>query len=177
MFLCILCSSNSCKPNTQVGRNPMFTNALFTMCIPILFRCFSYPYVFRILQAKGALTELFQLQIGVEENFVWFVLLLPRCRPPHLSCSSAEASTKQDIMTPDRLSPPQISFRAAGTQYNCFTIIDSEDEPKEYMGPQERSHSFVSAYVMHCLILPATLSSCSPLRLQLSSKLMFKLEF
>ena len=57
------------------------------MCIPILFRCFSYPCVFRIMQAKWALTELLQLQVGVEGNFVWFVLLLPRRRPPHLSCS------------------------------------------------------------------------------------------
>ena len=78
---------HSCKPNTQVDRNPVFTNALFTMCIPILFRCFSYPRVLRIMQAKWALTELLQLQVGVEENFVWFVLLLPRRRPPHLSCS------------------------------------------------------------------------------------------
>ena len=34
-----------------------------------------------------------------------------------------------------------------------------------------------STYVMHCLKLPATLSSWSPLRLQVRSKLMFKLEF
>ena len=54
---------------------------------PILFQCFSYPCVFRILQAKGALTELLQLQVDVKENFVWFVLLLPRRRRPHLSCS------------------------------------------------------------------------------------------
>ena len=54
---------------------------------PILFRCFSYPCVLRIMQAKWALIELLQLQVGVEEHFVWFVLLLLRCRPPHLSCS------------------------------------------------------------------------------------------
>ena len=78
---------------------------------------------------------------------------------------SMEASTKPDITTPDRLSPPQISFPAAGTPRNGITIIDSADEPEEYMGPQERSHSFVSTYVMHCLKLPATLSSCSPIRL------------
>ena len=48
---------------------------------------------------------------------------------------------------------------------NGITIIDSADEPEEYTGPQERSHSFVSAYVMHCLNLPATLSSCSALGL------------
>ena len=87
-FFAFLCSSNSCKPNTQVDRNPVFTNALFSMCIPILFRCFSYPCVFRIMQAKWALTELLQLQIGVEGNFVWFVLLLRRCVPPQLSCSN-----------------------------------------------------------------------------------------
>ena len=86
-FFAFLCSSNSCKPNTQVDRNPVFTNALFTMCIPILFRCSSYPCVFRIMQAKWALIELLQLQVGVEGNFVWFVPLLPRRRPPHLSCS------------------------------------------------------------------------------------------
>ena len=59
----------------------------------------------------------------------------------------------------------------------CITIIDSADEPEEYTGPQQRSHSFVSAYFMHCLILPASLSSCSSLRLQVMFKLMFKLEF
>ena len=78
---------------------------------------------------------------------------------------STEASTKPDITTPDRLSPPQISFPAAGTHRNGITIIDSADEPEEYIGPQERSHSFVSAYVMHRLILHATLSSFSPIRL------------
>ena len=70
-FFAFLCSSNSCEPNTQVDRNHMFTNALFTMCIPILFQCFSYPCVFGIMQAKWALTELLQLQVGVEGNFVW----------------------------------------------------------------------------------------------------------
>ena len=29
MLLCIPCSSNSCEPNTQVGRNPVFLNSLF----------------------------------------------------------------------------------------------------------------------------------------------------
>ena len=155
----------------------MFTNALFTMCIPILFRCFSYPCVFRIMQAKWALTELLQLQVGVEGNLCG---LSCSCRDVvHLTWAapSTEASTKPDITTPDRLSPPQISFPTAGTQCNGITIIDSADEPEEYTGPQERSHSFVSAYVMHCLKLPTTLSSCSPLGLQVRSKLRFKLEF
>ena len=37
MLLCILCSSNSCQPNTQIGRNPVFLNSLFCTCIPIYF--------------------------------------------------------------------------------------------------------------------------------------------
>ena len=87
-FFAFLCSSFSCEPNTQVDRNPVFTNALFPTCIPILFWYFSsYPCVFRIMQAKWALTELLQLQVGVEGNFVSFVLLLPRRRPPYLGCS------------------------------------------------------------------------------------------
>ena len=88
MIFCILWSSNCCESNSQIGKNPMFLNSLFCTCIPILFWCFSsYPCVFRIMQGKWALTELLQLHVGVEENFVWFVLLLPRRRPPHLSCS------------------------------------------------------------------------------------------
>ncbi len=76
-----------------VNQTPKLTEILCSqmLCFPCaflsLFRCFSYPCVFRIMQAKWALTELLQLQVGVEENFVWFVLLLPRRRPPHLSCS------------------------------------------------------------------------------------------
>ena len=101
----------------------------------------------------------------------------PRCCPPHLSFSIDRASTKPDITTPDRLSSLQISCPVACTHRSGITIIDSADEPEEYTCPQERSHSFVSAYVMHCLNLPATLSSHSPLGLQVRSKLMFKLEF
>ena len=155
----------------------MFTNALFTMCIPILFWCFSYPCVFRIMQAKGALTELLQLQVGVKENFVWFVLSLPRCCPPHLSCSIDRSihQTRHHNSWPSFAASDILP--AAGTHRNDITIIDSADKPQEYMGPQERSYSFVSAYVMHFLKLTATLSSCSPLRLQVRSKLMFKLEF
>ena len=89
---------------------------------------------------------------------------------PIWGAPSTEASTKPDITTPNRLLPPQISFPAAGTHHNGITIIDSADEPEEYTGPQGRLHSFVSAYVMHCLILHATLSSCSPIRLWVSSK-------
>ena len=88
MLLCILWSSNSCEPNTQIGRNPVFLNSLFCTCIPILLLCISYPCVVRILQFKRALTELLLLQIVVKENLVWFVLVLRCCVPPQLSCSN-----------------------------------------------------------------------------------------
>src|SRR5215216_6865492 len=87
MLLCIL-SSNSCEPNTQIGRNLVFLNSLFCTCIPILLLCISYPYVVRILKFKRALTELLLLQIVVKENLVWFVPLLLHRRPPQLSCSN-----------------------------------------------------------------------------------------
>ena len=101
---------------------------------------------------------------------------------------AATSSTSPEVLHRQKHPPNQTSrlltvfaasdlLPAADTHRNGITIIDSADEPEEYTGPQERSHSFVSAYVMHCLILPATLLSCSPLRLQVRSKLMFKLEF
>ena len=88
MLLCILWSSNSCEPNTQIGRNPVFLSSLFCTCIPILFLSISYLYIVRILKFKQALTQLLLLQICVKENLVWFVLLLRRCVPPQLSCSN-----------------------------------------------------------------------------------------
>ena len=87
MLICIMWSSNSCEPNTQIGRNPVFLNSLFCTCIPILFLSISYPCIVGILKFKQALTQLIMLHICVKENLVWFVLLLPRRRPPHLSCS------------------------------------------------------------------------------------------
>ena len=65
----------------------MFPNALFCTCIPILFLCFSCPYVYRILLFSGALTDLLHFQIGVKENSVCYVLLLPCHHPPHLRCT------------------------------------------------------------------------------------------
>ena len=176
-FFPFLCSSNSCKPNTQVDRNLVFTNALFTMCISVLFRCFSYPWVFRIMQAKWALIELHQLQVGVEGNFVWFVLLLPRRRPPHLSCSIDRSihqtrhhkswpSFAASNLLPCRRHPPQRHHHHRLSRWTWGAH-----------GSTREVGLFFSAYVMHCLILSATLLSCSPLRLQVRSKLMFKLEF
>ena len=58
-----------------------------------------------------------------------------------------------------------VFFLAAAGHENCITIINRADDLEDYTGPQERLPSFVSAYVMHRLILHATLSSCSPIRL------------
>ena len=88
ILFCILWSSNSCEPNTQIGRNPVFLNSLFCTCIPILFLSISYPCIVRSLKFKQALTQLLLLQICVKENLVWFVLLLRRCVPPQLGCSN-----------------------------------------------------------------------------------------
>ena len=177
MLFCILWSSNCCESNAQIGRNPVFLNSLFCTCIPILFLSISYPCIVGILQFKRALTELLLLQIVVKENLAWFVPLLLRRRPPQLSCSNDRRVQHSRIRPPDCLSPPQIFFPAAGSHENCITIINRADDLEDYTGPQERSHSFVSAYVMHRLILHATLSSYSPIRLWVSSKLMVKLEF
>ena len=87
-FFAFLCSSNSCEPNIQVDRNPVFLNSLFCTCVPILFLSISYPCIVRILKFKQALTELLLLQIVVKENLAWFVPLLLRHRPPQLSCSN-----------------------------------------------------------------------------------------
>ena len=88
MLLCILWSSNSCEPNNQIGRNPLFLNSLFCTCVPILFLSISYPCIVRILKFKQALTQLLLLQICVKENLVWFVLLLRCYVPPQRSCSN-----------------------------------------------------------------------------------------
>ena len=88
MLLCLLWSSSSCEPNTQIGRNSVFLHSLFCTCIPILFLSISYPCIVGILQFKRALIELLLLHIVVKENLVWFVLLLRRCVPPQLSCSN-----------------------------------------------------------------------------------------
>ena len=177
MLLYILWSSNCCESNTQIGRNHVFLNSLFCTCIPILFMCISNPCIVRILKFKQALTQLLRLRLCVKENLVWVVLLLRRCVPPQLSCSNDGRVHPAGIRSPDCLSPRQIFFPAAGSHDNCITIINWADGLEDYTGPQERSHSFVSAYVMHRLILHANLSSCSPIRLWVSSKLMVKLEF
>ena len=145
----ILCLQMLCLPCAFLSYSGVFPiPAFLESCKPNepLQNYFSYRYV-----SKGTLCGL-SCSCRDVVHLTW-------------AAPSTEASTKPDITTPDRLSPTQISFPAAGTHRNGITIIDSADEPEEYMGPQERSHSFVSAYVMHCLNLPATLSSCSALGL------------
>ena len=84
---------------------------------------------------------------------------------PSSAAPTTKGFTTAGIRPPDCLSPPQIFFPTAGSHENCITIINWEDGLGDYTGPQERSHSFVCAYVMHRLILHATLSSCSLIRL------------
>ena len=62
---------------------------------------------------------------------------------PSSAAPTTEGFATARIRSPDCLSPPQIFFPAAGSHDNCITI---------YTGPQERSHSSVSAYVMRRLI-------------------------
>ena len=83
---------------------------------------------------------------------------------PSSAAPTTEGSSRAGIRPPDCLSPHQI-FPAAGSHENCITIINQADDLEDYTGPQERSHSFMSTYVMHRLILHATLLSCSPIRL------------
>ena len=96
---------------------------------------------------------------------------------PSSAAPTTEGFSTAGIRPPDCLSPHQIFFPAADSHENCTTSINRADDLEDYTGPQERSHSFVSTYVIHRRLLPTTLSSCSPLRLRVRSKLMFKLEF
>ena len=165
-------------PKTQIGRNPVFLNSLFCTCIPILFLSISYPCIVRILKFKQALTQLFLLQICVRENLVWFDCSCGAVFQPSSAAPMTEGFATAGICSPDCLLPPQIFFPAAGSHDNCITIINWADDLEDYTGPQERSHSSVSAFVMHRLIWwHATLSPCSPIRLWLRSRLMLKLEF
>ena len=87
-----------------------------------------------------------------------YVLLLPCRHPPHLRCTIDRSVHCSRDPPADFLSPPQIIFPIAGSHANCITIIDWADEPEDYTVPEERSQSFVFAYVIHRLLLPATLS-------------------
>ena len=110
MLLCIMWSSNSCEPNTQIGRNHVILNSLFCTCIPILFLSISYPCIVRILKFKQALTQLLLLQICVKENLVWFVLLLRSSTPAQLlqrrKGSPQQGSALQTVFRRFRSSSP-----------------------------------------------------------------------
>ena len=175
MLLCILWSSNSCEPNTQIGKNLVFLNSLFCTCIPILFLSISYPCIVRILKLNMPLLNYFCYTYVSNKTLCGLSCSCGTVFHPSSAAPTTEGLTTAEIRSPDYLSPPQIFFPAAGSHGNCITIINWADDLEDYTGPQERSHSFVSAYIMHRLILHATLSSYSPIRL--SSKLMVKLEF
>ena len=75
---------------------------------------------------------------------------------PTRGAPSTEVFTAAEIPPADFLLPPQIIFPVAGSHANCITIIDWADEPEDYTVPEDRS--FMFAYVIHRLLLPATLS-------------------
>ena len=52
-FFAFLCSSNSCEPNIQADRNPVFTNALFPTCIFL-----SYSGIFLSLRFKNHASQM-----------------------------------------------------------------------------------------------------------------------
>ena len=178
MLLCILWSSNSCEPNTQIGRNPVFLNSLFCTCISILFLSISYPCIVRIQNSNKPLHNYFYYRYVSKKTLCGLSCSCGTEFHPSSAASTTEGSSTAGIRPPDCLLPPQIFFPSTGSHENCTTIINRADDLKDYTSPQERSHSFVSAYVMHRLIWwHATLSSCSPIRLRVISKLMVKLEF
>ena len=158
ILLCILWSSNCCESNTQIGRNPVFLNSLFCMCIPILFLCISYPCIVRILKFKQALTQLLLLNMCQRKPCVV-------CPAPAVLCSTQLSCSNDGRVHHSRdplsrlISPPQIFFPAAGSHDNCITIINWADDLEDYTGPQERPHSFViclryaSLNMMTCYII------------------------
>ena len=104
-------------------------------------------------------------QLLILENILW----LPLCRINKFGLNTLASKT---------VVIPYTCGLSADSHDNCITIINWADDLKDYTGPQERSHSSMSAYVMHRVIWwHATLSSCSPIRLRVRSKLMLKPEF
>src|SRR6266516_1446682 len=70
-----------------VNQTPKLTEILCLqmLCFPRAF--LSYSGVFPIPAFLESCKPKEPLQNYFSYRFVWFVLLLPRCRPPHLSCS------------------------------------------------------------------------------------------
>ena len=110
MLICILWSSNCCEPNTQIGRNPVFLNSLFCMCIPILFLSISYPCIVRILKFKQALTQLLLLQMCQRKPCVVFPA-------PAVLCSTPAQLLQQRKGSPQQGSALQTVFRRLRSSY------------------------------------------------------------
>ena len=177
MLLCILWSSNCCESNMQIGRNPVLLNSLFCSAFLPYSCVFPFPALLESSNLNKPLPNYFCYRYVSEKTLCG---LSSSCGVVFHRSSAApmtEGFTIAGIRPPDCLLLPQIFLPAAGSHENCITIINQADDLEEYKGPQERPHSFGSAYVMHRLILHATLSSCSPIRLGVSSQLMLKLDF
>ena len=166
MLFCILWSSNCYESNTQIGRNPVYLNSLFCTCIPILFLSIFYPYIVESSNSNKPLHNYFCYRYVSKKTLCGLSCSCGAVFHPSSATPTTEGFTTAGVRSPDCLSAPQIFFPAAGSHDNSITIINWADDLEDYTGPQERSHSFVSAYVMHRLIWwHATLSSCSPIRL------------
>ena len=87
-----------------VNQTPKLTEILCLqmLYLPCAFLSYSgvlYPCIFRIMQAKWALTELLQLQVRVEGNFVWF------CSAP-----ATMSSTSPELLHRQKHPPNQTSW-------------------------------------------------------------------
>ena len=177
MLLCIMWSSNSCESNTQIGRNPVFF--LYFARAFLSYSClFPIPALLESSNSNKPLLNYLCYKYVSKKTLCGLSFSFGAVFHPSSAAPTMEGFTTVGICSPDCLSPPQIFFPAAGSHGNCITIINWADDLEDYTGLQERLRSFVSAYVMHHLIWwHGTLSSCSPIRLWVRSKLMLKLEF
>ena len=178
MLFCILWSSNCCESNTQIGRNPVFLNSLCAHAFRSYSCLFPIPTLLESSNWNKPLQNYFCYRYVSKKTLCGLSCSCGAVFHPSSAAPTTKGFTTAGIRSPDCLSPPQIFFPASGSHDNCITIINWADDLEDYTDPQERLHSSVSAYVMRRLIWwHATLSSFSPIRLRVSSKLMLKLEF
>ena len=106
-FFAFLCSSNSCKPNTQVDRNPVFTNALFTMCIflPI-------PVFFLSLRFKNHASQMSPYRITLVTGTCRRELCV-LCPAPAVTSSTSPELLHRQKHPPNQTSRPLTSFAAS----------------------------------------------------------------
>ena len=147
LLLCILCSSNSCEPNTQIDRNHVILNSLFCTCIPTYSCLFPIPPLLESSNSNKPLLNYFWYRYVSKKTLCDLTCSCGAVFHPSSAAPMTEGFTTAGIRSPDCLSPPQIFFPAAGSHDYCITIINRADDLEDYTGPQERSHSFVSAYV------------------------------